>query len=185
HQLVLELLCAGKVAGLRIDHPDGLYDPRQYLERLQEQFVLTCARCLFEALPEYRHLDWKEQEPAVAEALPAAREAGRDRGDLDLLRRPLYVVVEKVRGANEALRPDSPTDGTTGYDYLNLGNGLFVDTARAQAFTRLYRNWTGEEAPFSEVSYQKKLLTLRTALSSELQMLAHQLDRLAQRDRGS
>src|SRR5439155_10078921 len=61
--------------------------------------------------------------------------------------------------------------------------GLFVDTSNAQAFTRLYREVAGFEGPFSEVVYQNKLLVLRTALSSELHMLAHQLDRLAQKDR--
>ncbi|HSO06194.1 MAG TPA: malto-oligosyltrehalose synthase, partial [Pelomicrobium sp.] len=35
HRLVLQLLADGKVHGLRIDHPDGLYDPLQYFRRLQ------------------------------------------------------------------------------------------------------------------------------------------------------
>jgi (1->4)-alpha-D-glucan 1-alpha-D-glucosylmutase len=35
HALVLELLAQGKLDGLRIDHPDGLYDPAQYFRRLQ------------------------------------------------------------------------------------------------------------------------------------------------------
>jgi len=35
HRLVFSLIADGKVDGLRIDHPDGLYDPRQYFERLK------------------------------------------------------------------------------------------------------------------------------------------------------
>ena len=35
HRLVGELLSSGKIGGLRIDHPDGLYNPQQYFERLQ------------------------------------------------------------------------------------------------------------------------------------------------------
>jgi (1->4)-alpha-D-glucan 1-alpha-D-glucosylmutase len=35
HRRVLELLNAGKVEALRIDHPDGLYDPAEYFRRLQ------------------------------------------------------------------------------------------------------------------------------------------------------
>ena len=35
HRLLRELLARGDVNGLRIDHPDGLYDPEGYLERLQ------------------------------------------------------------------------------------------------------------------------------------------------------
>lgn len=37
HQLVLELVHAGAVTGLRIDHPDGLYLPREYLDKLQRR----------------------------------------------------------------------------------------------------------------------------------------------------
>jgi (1->4)-alpha-D-glucan 1-alpha-D-glucosylmutase len=35
HRLVRELLARGYVNGLRIDHPDGLYAPQEYFERLQ------------------------------------------------------------------------------------------------------------------------------------------------------
>src|SRR6185436_15282288 len=35
HQLLLELIRVGAVTGLRIDHPDGLYLPREYFEKLQ------------------------------------------------------------------------------------------------------------------------------------------------------
>ena len=39
HRLVLELLAQGKVDGLRVDHPDGLYDPVGYFARLQQRYV--------------------------------------------------------------------------------------------------------------------------------------------------
>ncbi len=37
HELVLDLVRNGAVTGLRIDHPDGLYLPREYLEKLQRR----------------------------------------------------------------------------------------------------------------------------------------------------
>ncbi len=37
HRLLLELVAAGDLDGLRIDHPDGLADPRGYLRRLAER----------------------------------------------------------------------------------------------------------------------------------------------------
>lgn len=37
HKLAFELLAAGKVQGLRIDHPDGLWDPATYLARVRAQ----------------------------------------------------------------------------------------------------------------------------------------------------
>jgi (1->4)-alpha-D-glucan 1-alpha-D-glucosylmutase len=36
HRFVLELVSTGAVTGLRIDHPDGLYLPREYFVKLQE-----------------------------------------------------------------------------------------------------------------------------------------------------
>ncbi len=48
HRLLLELVAAGAVTGLRIDHPDGLYRPQEYFAKLQEQ----CAAAIGIALPE-------------------------------------------------------------------------------------------------------------------------------------
>lgn len=38
HALVLGLAADGKIGGLRIDHPDGLYDPAAYFARLQRRY---------------------------------------------------------------------------------------------------------------------------------------------------
>src|SRR5438477_7416185 len=48
HRLLLELMQAGAVTGLRIDHPDGLYLPREYFEKLQQR----CTKALAIALPQ-------------------------------------------------------------------------------------------------------------------------------------
>src|SRR5205085_5966479 len=37
--LVFQLLGEGRITGLRIDHPDGLKDPNQYFQRLQDSFA--------------------------------------------------------------------------------------------------------------------------------------------------
>ena len=42
HTLLLELIHAGAITGLRIDHPDGLYLPNEYFEKLQRK----CAEAL-------------------------------------------------------------------------------------------------------------------------------------------
>ena len=39
HKFIFELVNGGKIAGLRVDHPDGLYDPQQYLQRLQDAYT--------------------------------------------------------------------------------------------------------------------------------------------------
>ena len=50
--------------------------------------------------------------------------------------------------------------------------------------SRAYRDFTGEDTPFDELVYRSKLLImLQSSLASEINMLAHQLDRLAQAQR--
>ena len=51
HKLLLELVGASKIDGLRIDHPDGLYDPASYFKRLQKRVAEVSANPV--ALPIY------------------------------------------------------------------------------------------------------------------------------------
>ena len=149
HALVFRLIAEGKVTGLRIDHPDGLYDPAEYFKRLQDKF--------------------RETNPC---------DAGDDR--------PLYLLAEKILAYDEELPVDWKIDGTSGYDFLNMTNGLFIDAKNEPAFSRIYDEWLGEKVSgeFETLIYEKKKLMLQIALTSELHMLAHRMDRLAQRYRG-
>jgi (1->4)-alpha-D-glucan 1-alpha-D-glucosylmutase len=175
HVLIFQLLRERKIDGLRIDHPDGLFDPRQYLRRLQRHYLLELARQIYQSRPEYQKIDWSELEGPLLTRINAGA----------LPDRSLYVVVEKILGANESLPADWPVHGTTGYDFLNVLGGLFVNPAGVKPFTALYRDWIEDYVQFPELAYQKKILILQLSLSSELQMLSLALDRLAQRRRGS
>jgi (1->4)-alpha-D-glucan 1-alpha-D-glucosylmutase len=174
HVLILRLLREGHLNGLRIDHPDGLFDPREYLKRLQINYALEVAR------------DLATRDAALDEASRAEMESELQ----EMLTSPvddplLYVVVEKILGKDEPLPIDWATAGTTGYDFLHALNDLFVDHAHAKVLTRLYQRWTGMTTSLRDLVYQKKYLTLQVSLSSELQMLAHSLDRLSERSRWS
>lgn len=56
---------------------------------------------------------------------------------------PQFVVVEKILARFETLRPDWRVDGTTGYDFMNVVNGLFVDPRAERSFDRIYRRFAG------------------------------------------
>jgi (1->4)-alpha-D-glucan 1-alpha-D-glucosylmutase len=99
------------------------------------------------------------------------------------IERPFYIVVEKILGQDERLREGWAAQGTTGYDFLNLLNGLFVDTQNSEAFSKLYRRLAGVESDFADVAYESKKLILETAMSSELHMLARRLDRISEQSR--
>src|SRR5919197_2676990 len=44
HRVVFRWLAEGKVQGLRVDHPDGLFDPTAYFLRLQEEYFAKQAQ---------------------------------------------------------------------------------------------------------------------------------------------
>ena len=168
HGLILQWLGRGTLQGLRIDHPDGLYDPKQYFLRLQQAYLLAVAKAEGIAI-----------DPLQATAL--AEEFSRDRPT----GWQLYVTVEKILALGEPLPADWAVHGTSGYDFLDMVNGLFVASKNESAFTRIYQTLIPDGPSFEELVYEKKRLILRIALASELRMLAHRLDRLAQIDRHS
>jgi (1->4)-alpha-D-glucan 1-alpha-D-glucosylmutase len=68
HRLILDLVSAGAVTGLRIDHPDGLYLPREYFEKLQQR----CSKALGTGLPKDRRAIYMLAEKILtgSETLP-------------------------------------------------------------------------------------------------------------------
>ncbi len=136
HRLVATMLRDGTIDGLRIDHIDGLLDPKGYLERLRA-----------------RAPDRQGQAP--------------------------YLVVEKILGPGEPLRPDWPVDGTTGYEVTNQLLELMVDPANEASFSRVYADFAGELEIFSKTLQSCKKLIMDNEMSSELNSLAREITRVA------
>ena len=137
HALILELVRADRIQGLRIDHIDGLADPEDYVRTLQAQVG-----------------------PGF------------------------YILVEKILGHGETLRP-WPMSGTTGYEVLNLIDGILLDRAGAAAIEADYREITGQHDSFEELLRRSKRETLHASFASELEVLVSDLARLAHGDRRS
>jgi (1->4)-alpha-D-glucan 1-alpha-D-glucosylmutase len=97
--------------------------------------------------------------------------------------KPLYVVTEKILATHERLPTQWSVQGTTGYDFTALVNGWLVNADHEEALTKLYRQFTGVSDSFDEIAYQAKKLVMRTSLAAEVEVLATQLDRIAQTDR--
>jgi (1->4)-alpha-D-glucan 1-alpha-D-glucosylmutase len=141
HRLAFEMIAAGTLQGLRIDHIDGLYNPGGYCNLLKER--------------------------------------------ADALGQPLYVVVEKILAPFERLRASWLIAGTTGYEFANLVNGLFVDSRVEAAFDRIYARAIGREPDYDEIAYEAKRRIMSINLASELTVLATSLSRIAASDRRS
>jgi (1->4)-alpha-D-glucan 1-alpha-D-glucosylmutase len=144
HRLVFRLLHERAVTGLRIDHVDGLYDPGDYLRRLQAR----------------------------------ARELEAGGGP-----QPIFIVVEKILAPDEPLPEDWPVDGTTGYEFANAVNGLFVQQRNARAFDEIYMRFTGDRTTFADLAYQKKKLIMQVSMAGEMNVLAHRLNLFSERNR--
>lgn len=137
HALILRWLHEGVLDGVRVDHPDGLRDPRQYFDRL--------------------------------------RSAAPD----------VWILAEKILEPGEPLRQDWPIDGTTGYDFMNVVNGLFVDSREEAEFNRIYSQFTKDPTDYAAVCRDKKLLIMRDLLGSDVNRLTKLFSKVcdAHRDR--
>ena len=87
-----------------------------------------------------------------------------------------WVVVEKILEPGETLAPEWPVAGTTGYDFLNLVNGLFVDPRSERGLTDFYEEFTGQSTGYGEIAKEKKLLVLELLFGSELSRLESLLE---------
>lgn len=135
HRLVFQLLKEGKLQGLRIDHIDGLYNPKEYLSRLREKSGSS-----------------------------------------------FYLVVEKILENHDTLALSWPVDGTTGYEFCNQATGLLIDRVSERAFTRFYREFTGEWHSFSEIVHTSKIKIMENEMASELEALSREAVRIARQN---
>ena len=134
HKWLFELIDQGKIQGLRVDHPDGLYDPVDYFRTLRA-------------------------------------------------RQPLFTVVEKILDRKEELPTTWQVEGTVGYEYINLLNGLFIRQDQERELTEIYEEFIGQKIDFDEILYQSKKLFACFHMVSEVEALALMLDRLSEGSR--
>jgi len=88
HRLILELVHGGTVDGLRIDHVDGLADPKAYLERLRHEAGADCYMVVEKILGEGEHIpaDWPVSGTTGYEFIAALSDVFVDGDGLDALR---------------------------------------------------------------------------------------------------
>ncbi len=156
HEMILRMVGEGRITGLRIDHPDGLYDPADYFAKLQSE----CSR----VIPD------------------AESSAGRLSSGIDCA---IYCVAEKILGRREQMPLGWAVHGTTGYDMLNLINGLFVDPRGRLPLERYYAELCQNIVDFEDLVYECKKLILNVSMSAELHVLARRLDRVSEQHRWS
>jgi (1->4)-alpha-D-glucan 1-alpha-D-glucosylmutase len=82
-----------------------------------------------------------------------------------------WILGEKILEPGEFLRAGWPIEGTSGYDFLNVCNGLLAHGNGLKAMTAIYGEFTGEPTEFDVVAHGKKLDVQQAALGSDVNRL--------------
>ncbi|WLI77387.1 malto-oligosyltrehalose synthase [Kosakonia sp. H02] len=106
HQLILELVHSGAVDGLRVDHVDGLADPKGYLTRLRQKAGADCYITVEKILGKGEHLpdDWPVSGTTGYEFIAALSDVLVNDEKLDGLREAYHHVVGKPVDMKAELR---------------------------------------------------------------------------------
>ena len=124
------------------------------------------------------HIDGLRDPFAYLKKLQERLAAAENRSETSL-----YVLVEKILENGETFPKDWPVSGTTGYDYLNHANGIFVEPQGSRRIEEVYSKFIGRNQDFADIVFEKKKLVMSTLLAVEMRSLGRQLVELASRDR--
>ena len=94
-----------------------------------------------------------------------------------------YLIVEKILEDNENLPLSWPVEGTTGYDFLNLVNGLFCKAKNENKLSRIYTRFSRRAISFDDLVVEKKRLIISTRMAGELERLSLIVEDIAKQDR--
>src|SRR5262249_13931165 len=130
HNLVLRLLAEGKIAGVRVDHVDGLFDPKQYLERLQLYFLLGVAKKIVTERTDSQASDWNELAGPVEERFRELLNAGVVGNGVA---RP-EQEGKMVGGADGATHAPRSSSGRAASGNANGADGVSVHERRGAGF---------------------------------------------------
>src|SRR5215813_1794675 len=163
-----------ELAAIRMEDPAVFHSSHQLIFHLLKERAVTGLRIdHVDGLYDPSTYLWQLQTWAKTELAPEDDEAER----------PLFLLVEKILTRDETLPTHWPIWGTTGYDFLNLVNGLFVDSSHEQAFNTLYARIIGTRVNFEDLAYASKQLIMQASMSSEVNVLGFQLDQLSEMNR--
>jgi (1->4)-alpha-D-glucan 1-alpha-D-glucosylmutase len=93
--------------------------------------------------------------------------------------RSFYVVVEKILGEHEGLRPFAGVEGTTGYETLNAITRVLANQDGLDALGETWRQISNMPPALTPVLTAAKRRVLETLLASEFTVLARVLGRIA------
>lgn len=93
------------------------------------------------------------------------------------------ILAEKILEPGEILNPDWQISGTTGYDFLNLVNGLFIDKDGFNCLQQYWQEIYGENIDYDNLVYRKKKKVIHNLLSSEISRMVSDLTQICENHR--
>lgn len=94
-----------------------------------------------------------------------------------------YIVVEKILELEEEIPRIWPVEGTTGYDFINFANGLFVDQSNEEKFSAIYENFSRQRTSYEDLVADKKRLIIEARMAGEVERLAFLIEAVSSKDR--
>ncbi|MEZ4599235.1 MAG: malto-oligosyltrehalose synthase [Syntrophotaleaceae bacterium] len=94
----------------------------------------------------------------------------------------VYILAEKILTGGEEL-PDWPIQGTTGYDFLPVVNGVFCKAESEKRFSEIYAAFSGLKEDYDALRRSKKRLIVDKHMFGDINNLAHLLKTLISRHR--
>jgi len=83
-----------------------------------------------------------------------------------------WILAEKILARNETLSPNWPIAGTTGYDFLNLVNGLFASPDGLISLEVFYTELLGQPTDYPSMMHDKKIAVTAEGLGSDVNWLS-------------
>ena len=95
----------------------------------------------------------------------------------------IYIAVEKILEFDEELSSLWAVQGTTGYDFINYLNGIFVNEENGSVFNKLYYNFTGFKMSYEVFLYEKRKLLIEKDMTGDVDNLANLLKKISGKNR--
>lgn len=96
-----------------------------------------------------------------------------------------YVLVEKILASDETLPHEFACSGTTGYDFLDTLNSVFIDPQGLRQLDHFYRELTGVDESFRDMTYTRKKQIIQELFAGEMRALGKRLGELSMHDRNA
>jgi (1->4)-alpha-D-glucan 1-alpha-D-glucosylmutase len=159
------------LVGLRIEEPLVFAARHAAIMRLVQEGKVSGLRV--------DHIDGLLDPLEYLERLKSIPVAGDHKNPDDLA---IYTIVEKITSGEESLPAEWPCSGTTGYDFLNALNALFINPEGYRQLEESYRTFASIDKSFADTWYERKKQVIEELFMTDLDLLSHRLGRLAAAD---